>query len=185
MVAPIIELSGARLRPLRSRMPWRGTGTSATRSSRVTSYPAMSLPAVESMIERCLAGYASDTSCTWAIVAQEDMLLTCGFCLLSRGQQVAELAYDLARPYWGRGLVSQSVAACLRLGLREPGNHACRRLRHGWQRAIGEATRPREVLEASTTTGLQGMPRRTAGLQLVQSLEVRAGSDSGCRLTRR
>ncbi len=79
-----------------------------------TSYPILSLAEVGSMIERCLAGYAAGTSCRRAIAAEDDRLLgTCGVSRLSRAEGVAELAYDLARPWWGRGYMSQAVGVCL------------------------------------------------------------------------
>jgi ribosomal-protein-alanine N-acetyltransferase len=115
MIPPGIQLAGIRLRPLRveDAAAWHGYLSDPVVIER-TSYPILSPAEVGSMIERCLAGYAADTSCTWAIAAEDDCLLgTCGFCRLSRAEGVAELAYDLARPWWGRGYVSQAVAACV------------------------------------------------------------------------
>jgi RimJ/RimL family protein N-acetyltransferase len=74
------------------------------------------------MIERCLAGYAVGSSCTWALAgdADDQLMGTCGFNELSRGEGVAELAYDLARRHWGCGLMGQAVQACLGWAFGQP-----------------------------------------------------------------
>jgi len=74
------------------------------------------------MIGRCLEGYASATSCTWAVAreADDELVGTCGFNALSRRLGWAELAYDLARPYWGRGFITQAVGACLGWAFEQP-----------------------------------------------------------------
>ena len=89
----------------------------------LTSYPTMPLPAVQSMIERHRDGYAADASCKWALATQADDRLvgTCGFNEWSRSQGWAELAYELARPYWGHGFIAQAVDACLRWAFEQPG----------------------------------------------------------------
>jgi RimJ/RimL family protein N-acetyltransferase len=90
-----------------------------------TSYPEMSLSAVQAMIERCREGYAADSSCTWAVVtsAEDKLIGTCGFNSLSRFQGWAELAYDLARPCWGRGVIAQAIPACLGWAFEQPEFH--------------------------------------------------------------
>ncbi len=49
------------------------------------------------------------------------MIGTCGFNALSLNQGWAELAYDLNRLYWGRGLMTQAVEACLGWAFEQPG----------------------------------------------------------------
>jgi len=114
--APTFELSGVRLRPLRPEdaEAWHAY-LSDPEVTELTSYPEMSLPDVRSMVEKCRAGFASGSSFKWAIALQSDDVLvgTCGFNEWSRTHRRAELAYELARPYWGRGFVAQSVAASL------------------------------------------------------------------------
>ncbi len=116
MNPPTIELDGVRLRGLRPEdaAPWYAylSDPAVTES---TSYPAMSLQAVRSMIERYSAGYAAGTSCKWAVAKQagDELVGTCGFNELSRRQGWVELAYELAAAYWGRGFIAQAVAACL------------------------------------------------------------------------
>jgi ribosomal-protein-alanine N-acetyltransferase len=115
MIPPTIQLTDIRLRPLRveDAAAWHSYLSDPLVIER-TSYPILSLAEVGPMVERCLAGYAAGTWCTWAITAEDDRLLgTCGFCRLSSAEAVAELAYDLARPWWGRGYMSQAVDACV------------------------------------------------------------------------
>jgi ribosomal-protein-alanine N-acetyltransferase len=123
MTPPTIELAGIRLRGLRpdDAVAWHAY-LSEPLVTELTSYPVMSLAAVQSMIERCRDGYAAGTSCTWAVVtgAHDELVGTCGFNQLSRSQGWAELAYDLARSYWGRGFIAQAVRACLGWAFEQP-----------------------------------------------------------------
>lgn len=123
MIQPTIDLTGVRLRGLRPEdaLAWHAyLGDPLV--TEFTSYPVMSLEAVQSMIERCLAGYAAGTSCTWAVTTEADdsLIGTCGFNALSPSQGWAELAYDLGRAYWGHGFISQAVSACLRWAFEQP-----------------------------------------------------------------
>ena len=123
MTPPTIELAGIRLRGLRPEdaVAWHGY-LSDPQVIEFTSYPEMSLPAVQAMIERCREGYAAGTSCTWAVATatKDELIGKCGFNAVSRFQGWAELAYDLARPYWGRGFIAQAVGACLGWAFEQP-----------------------------------------------------------------
>jgi RimJ/RimL family protein N-acetyltransferase len=123
MTPPTIDLTGVRLRGLRPEdaAAWHAY-LSDPLVTEFTSYPVMSLPAVQSMIERCRCGYAAGSSCTWAVAteADDELVGTCGFNALSRSQGWAELAYDLARSYWGRGFIAQAVGACLGWAFEQP-----------------------------------------------------------------
>ncbi len=74
-------------------------------------------------ITRVRHAYEQRTSCQLAITLREDQGLigTCGFTDWSLTHEWAELAYDLARPYWGRGLASQAVGAALRWAFEDVG----------------------------------------------------------------
>jgi ribosomal-protein-alanine N-acetyltransferase len=123
MTPPTIDLTGIRLRGLRpaDAVAWHAY-LSDPLVIEFTSYPVMSLPAVESMIQRCQEGYASGSSCTGAVAteADDELIGTCGFNALSSSQGWAELAYDLARPYWGRGFIAQAIRACLGWAFEQP-----------------------------------------------------------------
>jgi RimJ/RimL family protein N-acetyltransferase len=76
----------------------------------------------------------------WALIHKElnKLIGYCGFA--SGNSQVGvEIAYLLARPYWGQGLASEAAGACLRYGFEElkldsiggvtrPGNSKSRRV---------------------------------------------------------
>lgn len=56
----------------------------------------------------------------WAVVHKESGRLI-GYCGFSAGNPVAgvELAYMLARPFWGQGLATEAARACLRYAFEE------------------------------------------------------------------
>lgn len=113
---PTIQLDGARLRPLRM------TDAAALHAylqdpavTELTSYPAMSVPMVEAMIERSLSRWAAGEPSRWGVAREHDDQLvgTCGFNDWSKAHRWAEVAFDLAQAQWGRGLMGQAVAAVL------------------------------------------------------------------------
>jgi len=116
---PTIELRGIRLRPLRpdDAAAWHAY-VSDPEVTDLTSYPSMSAADVEAMLERTIGTNATGASCRWAVALQDENRLigTCGFNERSP-HGWAELAYELARPYWGRGIITQAVAASLDWGV--------------------------------------------------------------------
>jgi RimJ/RimL family protein N-acetyltransferase len=113
---PTIDLDGARLRPLRA------ADAEALHAylrdpvvTELTSYPVVSRPLAETMIERSLSRWAADEPSRWGIALQQDDRLvgTCGFNDWSRVHRWAELAFDLAQAHWGKGLMRRAVAAVL------------------------------------------------------------------------
>ena len=119
---PTIDLVGARLRPLRS------ADAAALYAylrdpvvTELTSYPVVSIPMVEAMIERIVSRWAAGELSRWGIALQHDDQLvgTCGFNEWSREHRWAELAYDLAQAHWGKGLMRQAVAAVLQWAYRQ------------------------------------------------------------------
>ena len=122
MNPPTIDLKGIRLRGLRAEdaAAWHAYLCDPL-VIEFTSYPAMSLADVQSLIGRVRQGYAAGSSCTWAVVTPHDELIgTCGFNQLAHSQGVAELSYDLARAYWGRGFIGQAVTASLGWVFEQP-----------------------------------------------------------------
>jgi [ribosomal protein S5]-alanine N-acetyltransferase len=113
---PTIELDGARLRAL------RGADAAALHAylrdpavTERTSYPVVSPAFVEAMIERSVTRWAAGDPSRWGIALQHDdeLVGTCGFNDWSAAHRWAELAFDLAQPQWGTGLMRQAVAASL------------------------------------------------------------------------
>ncbi|HET6879656.1 MAG TPA: GNAT family protein [Pirellulales bacterium] len=119
---PTIELDGARLRPL--RLADADALYAYLRDpvvTELTSFPVASVPMVEGMIERCLSRWATGELSRWGVTLQHDDQLvgTCGFNDYSQAHRWAELAYDLAQPHWGKGLMRQAVAAVLQWAFRQ------------------------------------------------------------------
>ncbi|TKC99653.1 GNAT family N-acetyltransferase [Polyangium fumosum] len=113
---PTIDLQGARLRPLRvSDAAAFYAYLRDPAVTELTSYPVVSLPMVEAMIERYLRRWAEGELSKWGIALQhEDQLVgTCGFNEWSKVHRWAELAYDLAQAHWGTGRMRQAVDAVL------------------------------------------------------------------------
>ncbi len=170
MIPPTIELTDARLRQIRpgDAAAWHAC-LSDPEVVRLTSFPAMSLDDVRTLIERVRAGYATDSSCTWALADQaSDVLIgTCGFNSLSRAQGRAEIAYDLARSRWGRGLMTQAVRACVEWAFAQPEFNRIQAFV-----MVGNARSVRVLEKAHfTREGLAGVPDgtgRTTGLLAVQ-----------------
>ena len=113
---PSMNLEGARLRPLREG------DLSALYAylrdpvvTEFTSYPEITVPMVEAMIEKSVSRWEAGDLAKWGIALQDDdqLIGTCGFNEWSRGHRWAELAYDLAPAHWGRGLMRQAVDAVL------------------------------------------------------------------------
>ncbi len=113
---PTIELDGARLRPLRM------ADTAALYAylnnpavTELTSYPEVTIALAEAIIERSLSRWAAGELSKWGVALQHDDQLvgTCGFNEHSQAHRWAELAYDLAQPHWGKGLMRNAVAVLL------------------------------------------------------------------------
>jgi ribosomal-protein-alanine N-acetyltransferase len=121
---PTIDLASVRLRALRPEdaVAWHAY-LRDPRVTELTSYDIGPLADVDAMVERCKRRYASGESCKWAIARQggDDLIGTCGFNEWSRRDGWAELAYDLAPAYWGHGIVTQAVGACLAWAFGEAG----------------------------------------------------------------
>lgn len=113
---PTIELEGVRLRPL--RVADAGPLLDYLRDPDVTaltSYPDATPALVGAILERSASRWAAGELGKWGVALPHDDRLvgTCGFNESSRAHRSAELAYDLARPQWGQGLMHRVVAAVL------------------------------------------------------------------------
>ena len=87
-----------------------------------TSIPELTLTLVEAMVARELDGYVAGTSRRWAVADAHDRLVgTCGFSNWSLPHSHAELVYDLAPDFWGRGLMRAAVCQVLDWALNEAG----------------------------------------------------------------
>jgi ribosomal-protein-alanine N-acetyltransferase len=121
-VARTLELGAVRLRPL---CPADAAPLfDHLRDPRVTvqtSFPEVTPALAEAMVARATARWAAREPGRWALARVDDdrLIGTCGFNDYSRDHRFAELAYDLAPEFWGRGLMSQAVAAAVRWAFDE------------------------------------------------------------------
>ncbi len=119
---PTVEIEGARLRPLRAD---DAAALYAYLREPVvielTSYPVVSVPMVEAIIERSLSRWAAGEPSKWGIaLARDDQVVgTCGFNDWSKVHRWAELGFDLAQAHWGKGLMRQAVPAVLEWTYRQ------------------------------------------------------------------
>lgn len=118
---PTIELEGARLRPLRvADADAFYAYLQDPAVTELTSYPIVSVPMVEAMIERSLSRWAAGELSKWGVALHHDdqVVGTCGFNEWSQVHRWAELGFDLATAHWGKGLMRQAVAAVLHWAFR-------------------------------------------------------------------
>ncbi len=113
---PTIDLDGARLRPLHvadAEALYAYLRDPVV--TELTSYPVVSIPMVEAMIERSRSRWAAGELSKWgvALLHDDQLVGTCGFTEWSQVHRWAALAFDLAPANWGKGLMRQAVAAVL------------------------------------------------------------------------
>lgn len=120
---PVLPLGEFVLRPLRpsDSAPWCRY-LSDSRTTEHTSWPEISRAMVGELVDRLIGEYASRASLRWALArASDDKLVgTCGFTRID-ADLGAELAYDLAPEYWGRGVMSAAVNSATQWALADGG----------------------------------------------------------------
>jgi RimJ/RimL family protein N-acetyltransferase len=116
------ELTTKRLR-LRAPSPSDAAAlVSVLGDPEVTRYHNMptitTLTEAQSALERLEQRYAVRDTIRWAIepVGHGEMIGTVGLLRFDFEQRRAEVGYELARPWWGRGLAPEAVAAVIRYG---------------------------------------------------------------------
>ncbi len=88
---------------------------SDTRVTELTSYDVRSRADIEAAIAALAARHAERACCRWAVARVPDdvMIGACGFNQWSLPHAWAELAYELAPEYWGKGIITRAVSASL------------------------------------------------------------------------
>lgn len=113
---PIIELNKARLRPLHA------ADAEAIYSylrepvvTELTSYPEITRPMVDGMLDKYEKRWASGELSKWGLALDGDDQIVglCGFNEWSMVHRWAEVAFDLAPAFWGRGLMRQALQALM------------------------------------------------------------------------
>jgi ribosomal-protein-alanine N-acetyltransferase len=74
---------------------------------------------------RTAAQHRQRDAIRWGLLlpASPHIIGTCGYTRWNQENQFAVLGYDLARPYWHHGLMSEAVAAVLQLGFEQAALH--------------------------------------------------------------
>jgi [ribosomal protein S5]-alanine N-acetyltransferase len=113
---PIIELNKARLRPLQA------ADAEAIYSylreplvTELTSYPEITRSMVEGMLDKYEKRWAAGELSKWGLALDGDDQIVglCGFNEWSKVHRWAEVAFDLAPAFWGRGLMRQALQALM------------------------------------------------------------------------
>jgi len=115
---PILDLGDIRLRPLREGDELHlAAYLGDPLVTEHTSIPPVTPASLAAAVRRDIAAYTEGTSCRLALANSDDELIgICGFNNWSLVHQHAELAYDLAPAYWGRGYMRRAVVAVLDWG---------------------------------------------------------------------
>ncbi len=87
--------------------------------------PHQSLDDTRELIRQIQARYAQREALRWGITLPgEDILIgSCGLFHFDVGFDRAETGYELNRPFWGKGMMTEAMSAILTFGFRELGLH--------------------------------------------------------------
>jgi ribosomal-protein-alanine N-acetyltransferase len=118
---PVLQLGDVRLRPLRTNDgPALLAYLCNPRVIEHTSIPIATPESVAAAVARDMAAYREGLSFRLAVALSDDRLIgVCGFNSWSPVHRHAELAYELAPDYWGRGYMRAAVLMLLRWGFSE------------------------------------------------------------------
>ncbi len=113
---PVITCDGFRLRALRADdAPELFGYLSDPAVTELTSFPEITRKLANSIIERVSTRWAAGELSKWGIAegTSDRIIGTCGFNDWSANHRWAEIAYDLARDQWGKGIMSQALTAVI------------------------------------------------------------------------
>ncbi|TXK70648.1 GNAT family N-acetyltransferase [Paenibacillus sp. N3.4] len=72
--------------------------------------------------EEIIRFHIDDSGCRWGIYSKSDaeFIGTCGFHCWFQGEQPrAEIGFDLARGYWGKGIMQEALKPVIEFGFKE------------------------------------------------------------------
>jgi len=103
--------------------------------------PHASIAESQALLERLFEGQRAGTDVRWGLVLREtsEFAGTCGFWKWNKQHQCAELGYEIAPSFWGKGLMVEALRPILHYGFTvmglhrveaniDPDNHASRRV---------------------------------------------------------
>ena len=81
--------------------------------------PMLSTSEAEETLAKLQQLYEGGRGIRWGITLQnsDKLIGTCGFYNINKAWFSATLGYDLARPYWGKGIMTEALRAILHKGL--------------------------------------------------------------------
>jgi ribosomal-protein-alanine N-acetyltransferase len=122
---PSWDLGPFRLRPVRcGDEPALLDYLSDARVIEHTSIPTATALTVSDSLQRQLESARNGLSCRWALTLADDRLVgTCGFSNWSVIHSHAELVYDLAPAYWGKGFMALAVGTVVNWAFSDAGFH--------------------------------------------------------------
>ena len=74
------------------------------------------------LVDRFIRRFAHRIGIRWAIAEQnkpDELVGTCGYNLWIQASKRAVLGYDLARPHWNRGIMTEALTAVLQFGFEK------------------------------------------------------------------
>ncbi len=113
---PTMVIDGARLRAVRADdAPAIYEYLSDPRVTELTSYPAVTIAMVESMVARWQRRWSEGELSKWGIAVDpgDRVVGVCGFNDWSDTHRWAEVAFELAPSHWGSGLARKALTAVL------------------------------------------------------------------------
>ena len=116
IVPPTLVIGEHVLRPFRSddAVAWYAYLSDA-RVTEHTSWPPIASDLITGVVAKIIADYDELRSLRWALARSDndELIGSCGYTSWLREQRTAELAYDLAPAYWGRGVMTAAVRAAV------------------------------------------------------------------------
>ena len=97
---------------------------------RVTRYfgrePMVALREAVERIKEFQSAFAQHEGVRWIIISREDgqLIGSCGFWRLIKEHFRAEIGYELAPEWWGKGVMPEALAAALNFGFTSMGLHS-------------------------------------------------------------
>lgn len=75
------------------------------------------------LLQKRIERFYTKKGICWAIVLRNSKIVigTCGFNAWYKHRQVGDLGYELARPYWNQGIMTEALTAIMRYGFEELG----------------------------------------------------------------
>jgi ribosomal-protein-alanine N-acetyltransferase len=120
---PMLETARLRLRQIRpSDTPAIFTIFSDPEVTRYYDQPTfLEMAQAEELVARMRQRFAERRTIRWAIARQEDdeVVGTCGFAEWKRHFHCAAIGYELARPYWRQGVITEVLTAVLPFGFNQ------------------------------------------------------------------